>query len=312
MADAITFNQARAGHASEMFTVKVLSQELSAFPVLTKVTQNIFYIGPPLPEDERNIIIAFDWSEFSGSQKLYSTPQLTLLMMNVLMEPNQLPGFAKPLIEDCWPKLCEGKRTIHFIGHDRGAALLYEVAYWLRGVRTIGQFTTIDPAVYPQTTDTIGVPSNVLFADNYFQTNGLAKGPKLAGAFNQQIITTAGNATANILSWYQDTTRDTAAKGYAFAHCVHGVRPSDGYRTRRVGQPSLQFVYDAATHQWTTTVGGEATGLYTMQTSNDLKTWRETANQYFADGRPSQVTDTVDLSKFANTFYRLESTGVSF
>lgn|GEM_PF-4365660 len=316
MADAMVYNQARHGYACEMFTVKLLPQDLLAFPVAVKVTHNNWYIGPPLPEDDRNIIVALDWSEFSSSRAVYSTPQLIFLMMNFLMEPNQLPGFTKPLIEECWPNnpCPDGKRTLHLIGRGRGAALLYEVAYFLQGRRTIAQFTTIDPGVQPRTTDTIGIPSNVMFADNYYQTNGTIRGAQIAGAYNHQIITAPANAAGNLLDWYKETITAGSLKGYYFADCPHGVRPQSGFLTRRVGQPDLRFQYDAKRKTFSWEFGGAATGQYFLEQSADLKTWISASPDVLTfDGRSFQTPQIViDLSVFPHWFYRLRSGAASF
>ncbi len=176
--------------------------------------------------------------------------------------------------------------TLHFIGHGTGASDLAVFA-WLRPDMRVDQFTTLDP--FPLT-----ITDNVLFADNYYQTNAvfeIDRGMPIDGAYNQQVGAPPRTAPGDLLRWYIGTITNHAANGYFFTDCAHGQRPSAGYLDRQVGQPRLDFGYDQATRTFSIKFSGDATGNFYMDFSDDLKTWTlNTGNDFwFLDGRPFTV-----------------------
>jgi hypothetical protein len=184
-------------------------------------------------------------------------------------------------------------RPVHLIGHAGGVDL---APYFQK----VDHFTALDPVA-------ITVPSNVLFADNYYQTNGLTRGVRLPGALNQQVLVPTATAFLVLAAWYTGTITNGLDNGYYFTDCPHGKRPGAGYLARQVGQPRLAVGYDAAVKTFTMSFSGGATGSYYLDYSSDLQNWTFYAGKvYDFDGRPYSVTQTRwDLATEGNRFYRL-------
>ncbi len=193
--------------------------------------------------------------------------------------------------------------SIHFIGIGRGADAIASIAIRFPSTK-IDQFTTIDPT--PTT-----LPGNVLFADNYFETDGPVKGFQVIGAFNQQMTAFGPDYSASLLSWYYSTILDTTGAGYPFADCAHGLRPLEGFRSRRVGQPKLEFVLDAKAHTLQKKFSGGTTGKYFWQWSSDLGNWHTLEDFIVFDGLQFETTAPAPQGSGA-IFFRLKSVGVSF
>lgn len=324
--------QAALGEECDVVAVKLTMPDSSIQVPHFAATQMTF----TSTNTHKNWVLAFDWSDYSGSwffnlQVDFDTYEIAPVVARYLMgkDPSHVMQY-------------------HFISHSRGGSLLAGVGDILgTNDYTIDQFTTLDPRGHPNSIDIPPhVPANVMFADNYYQTyQWPTYGDSLVGADNHQppledsydlfgvprrAVVTDGHW--NIHTWYRRTVAQnflvlgdvgllktwfTAAEdggrktGYYFAHCPHGVRSPDGYLARRHGQPEFELSYNPRTHQRTTRIDGDATGAYLMQTSSDLKTWQYAKN-FFCDGRPYEYTDTIDLSKQPNLFYRLASAGASF
>jgi len=197
--------------------------------------------------------------------------------------------------------------SIHFICIGNRVAAIADIIRKHSGTK-IDQFTTIDSPT------AIEMPGNVLFADNYFQTNGAPRGALIPGAYNQQMTAFGPDYSGSLLSWYYQTMSRKDVSGYPFADCAHGIRPLVGFRTRRVGQPDLRFQYDAKRKTFSWEFGGAATGQYFLEQSADLKTWISASPDVLTfDGLSFQTPQIgIDLSVFQHWFYRLRSDAASF
>jgi hypothetical protein len=156
-------------------------------------------------------IIKVDWSTVSDGT--YSTVKVGDVVANWLMAPT--PGLP-PLDE----------LPIHLIGHSRGASLNTEVAKDL-GEHDIwvDQFTSLDPhPVDGDSNNPAGIDfgdepmltfSNIVFADDYWRTNGDPNsddpnGLSVDGAFDQSLAASVqanhtGLAHDSVHAWYYGT-----------------------------------------------------------------------------------------------------------
>jgi len=180
MCMAIHHYQRKLGFENDVFYVEVPRQNsvqtLPQFIVqpLTTTSTNA----------NRNIIVAFDWSYYATSiLKIpeYYTIDVAPLPAYFLRKKSPLPGLLDPLVES----------PLHLIGHSRGGSLLSGVCDILARVGIpVAHLTTLDPRAHPISWDVHPhVATNVLFADNYFQTyDEVTYGDRLEGAYNRKPI----------------------------------------------------------------------------------------------------------------------------
>jgi len=204
------------------------------------------------------VVIRLDWNAVSGAA--YSTGEVAAVVAQYLLLPRtsqQLPALAQ--------------LSMHLIGHSRGASLVAEIARIAgrRGV-LVDQLTFLDPHPVDGVNDFFGsdygdapmvVRDNVLFADNYWRTDGNPNnldfdGEPVAGAHEGDLnnsvqldpsgfahnsvpayyvgttnLTTINGGSAVIKSSWYGTTSDKPARdqtGYLFSRIGGGTRPADG------------------------------------------------------------------------------------
>lgn len=171
--------------------------------------------------------------------------------------------------------------TIHFIGHGSGATVLGQMAGLLPSMK-IDQFTTLDPFG-------MIIPANVLFADNYYQTNAYtahSRGVALSGAANYRVTVPQWSAVLALVDWYTESITSGVDNGYYFVDCPYGRRPLDGFSARSVGRPAMQFVYDAKAKTLVRKFSAGTTGTYYLQWSDDFKKWFTDTSEYLVfDGQ---------------------------
>lgn len=195
---------------------------------------------------------------------------------------------------------------VHLIGHGAGGTVKVGLLTAMAALqpRTIDHLTILDcPAP-------IAIPKNVLFADNYFQTNA-SGGIALAGAYNRRLFFEHGDAGAQLLAWYESTTLMGADSGYFFTDCIYGQRPFQGYRSRRAGAPTIRFVYDAAQGRMSKRFAAGTTGKYFWQVSSDLHSWTTTNDSLIFDGHSFNYVEPAS-SGDPSQFFRLVSNAESF
>ena len=120
-------------------------------------------------------VVMLDWADASGVIFSYhSTAEVAALVAPVLLSAFPSIGLDHPLAES----------PVHLVGHSRGGSLVSALAQDLgeRGV-WVDQVTTLDP--HPVDDDpTARAWANVLFADNYYQTDYFPDGSAVTGALN--------------------------------------------------------------------------------------------------------------------------------
>lgn len=293
---------------------------------------------------DRNVIIAFDWSYYATSfLKItvdFNTVDVAPLPAYFLRKNDPLPGFPDPLVES----------PLHLVGHSRGGSLLSGVCDILARVGIpVAHLTTLDPRAHPVSLDVRPhVATNVLFADNYFQTyDTITFGDRLEGAYNRQPILwdsylavnppvpTVNDGHEAVHNWYHRTIGELpivgnavmqgfysqwftpddmggTRTGYYFAFCPFGVRPLDGFRSRRLGYPSLALTNSPDGTNTVFSISGGATGKYFFEVAADPTRWVTTTNFFLLDGRP--LNDPIPRESLSgrNLFFRLRSVDKSF
>lgn len=324
------------GYDADVFRVTLPEQSMVLRDPQFQVLQDTF----TSTNQNRNIIIAFDWSYYSKSVILgvgiqHATWTISPYLSYFLLKSNALPSISEPL---AW-------RSIHLIGHSRGGSLISGAGDILATNNiVIEHFTTLDPRAYPLSTDTQPhVPMNVMFADNYFQNyDTITFGNYVDGAYNRKPLlfdtyillgTTlqpiVRDGHSNIHTWYRRTVNPNlqlagdelqqslykqwfatnefggALAGYYFENSPYGARPHDGFRARRLKRPELSMSANPSPNTATFSSSGDATGRYFVQASTNLASgWITTMNAIIFDGRPFK-------SEFAPSppflFYKLVS-----
>jgi hypothetical protein len=208
-----------------------------SMPGMYALTQSLIGGVAPTNSDSGEIIVKLDWSQLSGDP-LSGAPVST---------SEVAPAFAMALVSKSFIPELGGRRLaefpLHLIGHSRGGSIICEMARVLgeQGI-WVDQLTTLDP--HPLNNDgfddsiltsTVDAPAhiyaNVLFADDYYQTNNSLlgvdpSGEPLLGAYRRYLSNLSGgyNNTltvapdhSNVHLWYHGTidlttpTTDTQA-----------------------------------------------------------------------------------------------------
>lgn len=201
-------------------------------------------------------VLLLDWAAASNVNLFalkadYSTTLISNAVIPYLTTAFPSIGITSPLAEG----------SIQMIGHSRGGSMIAELA---RGLGNLGiwvdQLTFLDPRPVPSDPLSIGVRSNVIFADNYYQTSGdgffTPNGVTVSGAVNtgplevngtglgsthnnivlfyQGTIDTSSNANIQSIkvpnSWYSGNSLNRGATGFYYAHAAGGAwaRPNAG------------------------------------------------------------------------------------
>ena len=158
----------------------------------------------PLLTDSGEIVVKLDWSTLSG---LGGPPTTTIAdaAVSALFSTNLIPEMGgRPLAE----------LPLHLIGHSRGGSVITEMARLLgaQGV-WVDQVTTLDPRPVSQFGDaSVTSWTNVLFADNFWQTMGdgiiVPNGQSVFGAYNRKLLNLSGgysSSHSDVHLWYHGT-----------------------------------------------------------------------------------------------------------
>ena len=153
--------------------------------------------------DSGEIFIFLDWSA-PGYDPFFSTSDIVDSVVPKLLATNFIPELGgRALVE--FP--------IHLIGHSRGGSLISDMSTLLGNYGVwVDHLTTLDPHPVPEVGDPdVYVFANVLFADNYWQTNPdtvCPNGQSVTGAYNRY-LTNLQNAYScdhgDVHLWYHGT-----------------------------------------------------------------------------------------------------------
>lgn len=180
-------------------------------------TQKLITGLSPLLTDSGEIFIKLDWSAIANlgvSSPGISTSNIAQSAVDSILNPSFFPEMQGRSIVEL---------PIHLIGHSRGGSVVSAMAELLgkRGI-WVDHVTTLDP--HPLNNDNFGAPplvtivdapvrawENILFFDNYWQTNPdltVPNGEPVQGAYNRYVGPLAGgynNAHMNVHLWYHGT-----------------------------------------------------------------------------------------------------------
>lgn len=221
------------------------------------------------------LIVKLDWSSVSNGA--FSTNSVGQAVSSYLLSAHgQIPALAQ--------------LPLHLVGHSRGASLAVAISEDLgqRGVY-VDQLTALDPHPVDGDNDFFGadfgdhgmeVYNNVVFADNYWRTDGNANNTDfdgehvdgmhegdLNGSVQQNFFVSAHGAVPAYYigtidtdtsdggdhpvlgSWYGGSNPARSATGFVFTRIANGSRPSDGLNPAiggsgirtSVGQSGSQF-----------------------------------------------------------------------
>ena len=199
MAQQITSYDSFPGSASSYYEITV---EVGFFHELV-VTQTKLGGASPTVSDSGEILIFIDWSA-PGFDPFFSTSDIANSVVPMLLRTDFIPELGgRALVE--FP--------IHLIGHSRGGSLISKMSELLgnQGV-WVDHLTTLDPHPVPEIGDPdVQVFANVLFADNYWQTNPVTEcpsGQSVAGAYNRFLTNLLNGDSCNhsdVHFWYHGT-----------------------------------------------------------------------------------------------------------
>lgn len=145
------------------------------------------------------IFIKLDWSAVDGFFGGRDSPEVAALAVAALLDPDLVPETGgRRLVE----------LPLHLVGHSRGASVMSEIGRELgeRGI-WVDQVTFLDPQ--PAFGDApVRVRTNVLYADNYWQTDQLPDGEFVPGAYNRFLTEFSGgygSSHSDVHLWYFGT-----------------------------------------------------------------------------------------------------------
>ena len=216
-------------------------------------------------------VVLLDWADASGLVQSYTnTTTIAQLAEPYLVNAFPSLGINAPLADE----------PIHLIGHSRGGSVVSELAGYLgqSGI-WVDQLTTLDP--HPVSLDpSVNVYDNVLFADNYYETDSVTPGQAIAGAHNidlsgvfpsglidqhadvhayydgtiDQNAANDGDAGGPITidpTWYNYTgTGPRDSTGFYYSQIGGGVRPADGVGAAFGGSAVRVSIANAGGAQW--------------------------------------------------------------
>ncbi len=247
---------ARDGPSTSVYEI-YLGMDSNSNPVVSSFSK-LSGPGNSTSTNGENILL-IDWatdSKVSGITAQFSTTQIAALVVPYLTTALPSVGLTVPLAEG----------PIQMIGHSRGGSFIDELSNDLgqSGI-WVDQLTFLDPRPVPP--DPLGISfgsnlaSNVVFADDYYQTSGdgfvTPNGFAISGAYNlgplslsggynvllggthsnvqlfyYGTVNTASNASEDGItvpsSWYSANGVTNTTTGYYYSRLGGGARPASG------------------------------------------------------------------------------------
>jgi len=300
MASAI---RARVGPDTAIYDLRVAPNSNGALTV----TQFSKLAGPAEDSSSNGEnILLLDWAAASDVSLFslvpdYTTTQVAGVVMPYLLTTKTSIGLSHPLVEG----------PIQIIGHSRGASLASVLATDLGQMGIwVDQLTTLDPVPVPPDPQ-VSLKPNIIFADNYYETNSLTPGKALTGSYNVGPLSLGGaygildgnqhgdvhlfyDGTINLAAnasdgsetvpngWYAKNNRTRSLTGWYYSRLGGGVRPAGGIGTPFGGKAARgSLTYSGP--QWpnmallstafdTVTPGGSFTASYDYNSAGSAAT----------------------------------------
>jgi Ca2+-binding RTX toxin-like protein len=254
---------------------------------------------PPDATDSGEIIVKLDWSQISSGQ--VSSRVVGSAVADFMQDSHAgIPPLAS--------------LPIHLIGHSRGASVNVEIANDLgaHGI-WVDQQTFLDPHPVDGVNDYLNanfgdvpmsVGDNVIFADNYWRSNGQItafdfNGEPVENAHNQNLLASVQqefvvsahqsvpayyhgtidlNSTSNgeepiFDSWYggSDAKPERDETGFIFTQIAGGARPADGLSAQHGGDAARVRIDDDGGEQCANGAGLKIDGDASIPVGHNLK-----------------------------------------
>lgn len=309
MANAIAAAPDLPGTTSSCFRIS-LTQDGSGQTVATAT-----FLGgvAPSASDSGEILIKLDWSTISGGE--VSTSAVASAAVNALLSTTLIPQMdGRALVE----------LPLHLVGHSRGGSVISEMARLL-GARNVwvDQVTTLDPHPVSFLGDAdVATYTNVLYADNYWQTLGddilVPNGQFVSGAYNRKLLNLNGSYSSphsDVHLWYHGTI-DLATPATDTQATIGAAQRSAWWTTAEAGGAATGFllsaigggdrlsnaepagvgngrIKDGFNRRWDFG-GGVASNRTALPANNGL--WPNVIRVLRADTNPVVTGDTLDLT----------------
>jgi hypothetical protein len=309
MAEAMTGYAAFPGATSACYRISIT--ENGSGQMVASAT----FLGgvAPATSDSGEILIKLDWSTIADGS--VSTTTVASGAVNALLSTTLIPQMnGHALVE----------LPLHLVGHSRGGAVVTALARLLGAHNVwVDQVTTLDPHPVSLFGDAdVATYTNVLYADNYWQTLGdglfVPNGESVAGAYNRKLLSLSGGYSSphsDVHLWYHGTVdlatpaTDTqatigstqrsawwtaaesggAANGFVLSAIGGGNRLSTA-EPAGVGNGRIS---DGFNRRWNLG-GGVASNRTALPSNNGL--WPNVIRVLRADANPVAVGGTLDLT----------------
>jgi hypothetical protein len=158
----------------------------------------------PVISDSGEIFIKLDWGAVSGGSR--TSTEVAQAAVEALVSGGLIPELAGRALAEL---------PLHLIGHSRGGSVVTEMARFCgaQGI-WVDQVTTLDPVDNTFGDATAFVWENILYADNYWQTEalfGVVDGRSVSGSFNRFLSGLSGGnggsfgSHSDVHLWYHGT-----------------------------------------------------------------------------------------------------------
>ncbi|MCE9590183.1 MAG: hypothetical protein K8S99_06630 [Planctomycetes bacterium] len=234
---------------------------------------------------EADVFVLLNWTSIASNPAVNSTAiadHIAPLFSNVYSSL----GIVRPL----------GELPIHLIGHSRGGSVISELAkdlaskgFWVDQLTTLDPHPVQSPFLIDVPDPDVVVPNNVIFADNYFQTDNLditeafVTGSSVVGAHNINLnglaighsgvhrfyqgtidLTATSDGDGSISNSWYDAVGPRDSVGFAWSDILGGTRPTDGWAFGDGAPRVTAAVQSTGFSRWDNIVLGNYAGSITQ------------------------------------------------